>query len=100
MELQDGGGHAVINAALDHALDGLGLVLAKGHQDDPAGLHHGLDAHGHSLFGHLVNGIEEALIGLAGRVGQGHDVRNGVPGRAGLVKADMTVKSLPFRTTL
>ncbi len=43
------------------------------------------------MGGHLVDGGEEALVGLPGGLGQLHDVGEGAEGGAGLVEADVAV---------
>src|SRR5699024_5309256 len=91
VQLQQGSGHGDVRPALHRLFDDVGLGLAKGEQDDAAGLHHGVYAHGDGVRGHLVDGAEEALVGLARGVRQLDDVRDGGEGRERLVEADVAV---------
>ena len=48
-------------------------------------------AHGDGVGGHLVYAVEEALVRLAGALGELHDVRERGEGRQRLVEADVPV---------
>lgn len=89
--LEDGSGDLRSDRAKEGVLDGLGLVGAGGHHQNPLSLHDVTHAHGVSVGGNLVDGGEEALVGVAGALGEGHLV--GAQGEVvvGLVEADVAV---------
>ena len=83
---RDGVGHVPFNGPLHDP----GLVLAKRHDDDPAGLQNRAHAHGHGLLRHIFL-AEEIARGIAARHGiKRRQARTAVPGRARLVEANVS----------
>ena len=91
MELQDGGGHLGSDRPEEGAANDIGLVGAVGDHEDLLGRHDGADAHGVGLAGHVVNGIEQAGVGVDGALRQLDAVRFLGELRRGLVEADVAV---------
>ena len=91
MELQDGSGNLGGHGAAEGLVENLLLVGAGGYQNHLPGCHHGADAHGVSSGGNLVNGVEEALVGLTGNLLQLYLMGHGREMVGGLVEADVAV---------
>ena len=91
MELQHRGGTFRSHIAGDHLLNGFGLVLAQGDDQNALGLHNGANAHGQCLGGHLLNGVKEAAVVLNGALLKGHHMGPPLEGVAGLVKGNVAV---------
>ena len=72
-------------------MHGLSLGLAVGDDQDHAGIHDGLGAHGVSLTGHVIDAVEQAAVGLNGALGEVDAVRTLGEVVIGLVEADVAV---------
>ena len=70
---------------------GLRLGLAVGDDQDHAGIHDGLSAHGVGLTGHVVDAVEQAAVGLNSALGKVDTVRTLGEVVIGLVEANVTV---------
>ena len=72
-------------------MHGLSLGLAVGDNQDHAGIHDGLSAHGVGLTGNIVDAVEQAAVGLNGALGEVDAVRALGEVVIGLVEADVAV---------
>ena len=91
MKLQNGGGNLGGNRAEEGLLHDFGLAFAGGDENDFAGGHDGADTHGEGCGGYFIDGVEEALVGLTGAVGQRNFVGSLREVIARLVEADVAV---------
>ena len=91
VQLQDRSRALGRNRAIAHVMHGLGLGLAVGDNQDHAGIHDGLGAHGVGLAGHVVDAVEQAAVGLNGALGKVDAVRALGEVIVGLVEANVTV---------
>ena len=90
MELQHGSGDVRGDRPAAGFVKDLRLALAVGDQEDLFGLHDALDAHGVSLFRHVVDGLEEPGVGLDGLGVQIHAVGAFFELVSRLVEADVS----------
>ena len=91
MQLQDGSGAAGGNGAEAHIVDGLGLLLAIGDDQDGASAHDGMGSHSVGLTRHVVVLLEQTAVGLDGALRKFDAMRAVGEMVVGLVEADMTV---------
>ena len=91
VQLQDRSRALGRNRAIAHIVHSLSLGLAVGDNQDHAGIHDGLSAHGVSLTGHIIDTVEQAAVGLNGALSQVDAVRTLGEVVIGLVEANMTV---------
>ena len=87
VQLQDRSRALGRNRTIAHIVHGLSLGLAVGDNQDHAGIHDGLGAHGVSLTGHIIDAVEQAAVSLNGALGQVDAVRTLGEVVIGLVEA-------------
>ena len=95
VQLQDRSRALGRNRTIAHIVHGLSLGLAVGDNQDHAGIHDGLGAHGVSLTGHIIDAVEQAAVSLNGALGQVDAVRTLGEVVIGLVEANMTLLPMP-----
>ena len=93
MGLERGSRAELAHAALDHTLDGIGLVLSEGEKDNLLGLADRTDTHRERAYGNVGRLLEEAGVVLDRLGREVNDARARSEGAAGLVERDVAVGS-------
>ena len=91
VKLQDRGWALRRNVAVAHVVNGLGLVLAAGHNQNAAREHDGLRAHGVSLARDVLHALKQAAVCLNSALGEVNAVRTLGEMVVRLVEANVTV---------
>ncbi len=87
--LEKRGGNSSVTGPLHRSAYDGGLVLARGHQDDPARRENGADAHGDRACRHAVKSLPVWSRVAACHVVEGNEPRPRPGGAAGFVETDV-----------
>ena len=91
MQLQDRSRALRGNRAKAHIVNGLGLLLAIGNNQDGASVHDGLNTHGVGATRHVLLTLKQTAVGLDGALGQIDAMRALRENVVRLVEANMAV---------
>ena len=86
-----GGRNLVGDRPFDHLLYHVGFLFSPGHQHDPVGPHHRVDAHGHGHLGRVLQPEKGRGLHLARVVGELYQARARLGVGTRLVEADLSL---------